>query len=76
MPEAAEVYTVRLVGATGAAALATSDTQTTLTIAQNDDPVSFAASFVQAAEGDVANFIVSRGGQALGMSCDYSLCVA
>ncbi len=70
MPEAAEVFTVRLVTASGAAALSQSDTQTSLTVAQNDDPISFTRSFVQVAEGEVAEFMVARGGQAAGMSCD------
>ncbi len=70
MPEAAEVFTVRLVTASGAAALSPSDTQTSLTVAQNDDPISFTRSFVQAAEGEVAEFMVARGGQAIGTSCD------
>ena len=65
--EGVESYNIRLVvvsgeGRVGSAAMAT------VTIQQNDDPISFEGSVIQEEEGGTAEFIVSRSGPARGQS--------
>lgn len=64
-PEAAEMYSVQLLRASGDARLA-SATTATVTILQNDDPIRFSSGFATVSEGDMAPFTLIRGGQANG----------
>jgi len=66
LPEGAEVLTVQLLPVDGPGLLATTNTQTQLTIAANDDPVNFRGSFVDGVEGNTVQLTLERGGQAIG----------
>ena len=64
--EGAEFYNILLAVASGEGRVDPSGAMATVTIQQNDDPVSFERSFLQVEEGGVAVFTVSRAGQATG----------
>lgn len=65
-PEAEEPYRVELLGASGDARLGSAFTTATVTILQNDDPIRFSSGFAEVSEGDTANLVLVRGGQANG----------
>ena len=66
IPEQAETFTVALTAVSGDGRLALLNTEASLVIRQNDDPISFNGSSVEASEGDTVVFTIARGGQANG----------
>ena len=70
IPEQAEAFTVTLTAVSGDGRLALLNTEASLVIRQNDDPISFNGSSVEASEGDTVVFTIARGGQANG-TCIY-----
>ena len=66
IPEQAETFTVVLTAVSGDGNISPLNTEASLVIRQNDDPISFNGSFVEASEGDTVLFTIARGGQANG----------
>ena len=66
IPEQAETFTVVLTAVSGDGSISPLNTEASLVIRQNDDPISFNGSFVEASEGDAVLFTIARGGQANG----------
>lgn len=65
-PEGPESFTVQLRVMSGEGRLAPTATIATVTILQNDDPISFDGSVLRVQEGDIGTFTVIRIGQANG----------
>ena len=53
--------------------ISTLNNEASLVIRQNDDPISFNSSFVEASEGDTVLFTIARGGQANGTCIKLTL---
>ena len=62
-----------LTAVSGDGRLALLNTEASLVIRQNDDPISFNGSSVEASEGDTVLFTIARGGQANGTCICYQL---
>ena len=62
-----------LMAVSGDGRLALLNTEASLVIRQNDDPISFNGSSVEASEGDTVLFTIARGGQANGTCIYYQL---
>lgn len=66
VPEGPESFTVQLVVLGGQGRLAPTSTTASVTILQNDDPISFNGSVLRVQEGDTGTFSVIRVGLAEG----------
>ena len=66
VPEGPETFTVQLRVLSGQVRLAPTATAATVTILQNDDPISFNGSVIRVQEGDTGTFSIIRVGPANG----------
>ena len=66
IPEDDLHYTVALTEVSGDGQLASSSTQTSLTVGHNDDPINLRNSTVDAREGETVELVVTRAGHANG----------
>lgn len=62
-----------LTAVSGDGSISPLNTMASLVIRQNDDPISFNSSFVEASEGDAVLFTIARGGQANGTCIKLTL---